>query len=982
MNKIKGISLLLAVLLLTPFVIPGALALSTQSVSQQENSGMVISKTAALTDDGNYTITLEAYATGDKIITEEKKDIPADIVLVLDQSGSMGDAMSSEEAYSAYKDASNSDLFNQRFNSDYFLAPKNLYYPVDGGYVEMQVDRKPISDYVPFDSATKNRVYYQQQNNLYIKAADGQYQKVTVERSGRMIFDYTYTYSVNGQQIAQSNGPNTSPNFGSYGPIYHISQIYEYTYYYQLAGQNRVDIETSRGDNTVPNKIYYRYGTVNTSRLQALEAAVTTFANSVAQKAAGADGKLGTKDDVNHRVAVVGFASESGYGDNTELLSISGQNSGSVGVRYDEISEQNLVDVLQNMDTAPGQGMVQSAIKALAAQGATQADLGLDMANRIFQANPVTQGEKRSRVVVFFTDGSPTTQSGYEEAVANKAIEKASSIKKDGASVYAVGIFPGADATANGIAVENSSRQENQFMQDVSSNNGTPKDPSYYLSAADTDALNNIFKQISDQIEEGGSSTELNEETVIKDIIAPEFTLPKGAAASDITLETYHYVGENQWQANQDSMGAYAEIKGDEIAVTGFDFSEHYVGTVKDHENVSYRGDKLVISFVVQPQKGFLGGNNVYTNVSAGIFENNTADAPILTFERPQVNVPIPQVSVEAKDKNVYLMNDLTLEQLRSGTIVKVGDVELNLDPAVDNYGLEEWQISGVDISVRITDATGKVVNTDLTDLCQDTTYNVSVEVSPKEAALPTSSGEAAATQSESAKAAINVFTPELTYKDGQVYYGDTVPADFTANLTATNWKHSGTKADTATMGPAPQLTLLYTPDAAKIANNTINTKQSVAVNTQVKIGTSDVTHDTAFVHAACADKSCDWTEPEMGGMPAFLLHVKTCQLTIQKTGGADNEPYVFTVCKDGIEYSEITLVGNASETIYELPVGTYTVKEDTDWSWRFDADNGSGIELTRDTSAGSITCTNTKHKNYWLNGFSQVEKNIFDKAN
>lgn len=131
-------------------------------------------------------------------------------------------------------------------------------------------------------------------------------------------------------------------------------------------------------------------------------------------------------------------------------------------------------------------------------------------------------------------------------------------------------------------------------------------------------------------------------------------------------------------------MGATASISGDQVNVTGFNFSENYVGTVTENGNTTYRGHKLVISFKVQPKAGFLGGNEVYTNTSAGIYENNTAENPLLTFDRPTVNVPIQDVTVTAKDKNVYLKGEVTAEQLKNGATVKVGGVALDLSKASD----------------------------------------------------------------------------------------------------------------------------------------------------------------------------------------------------------------------------------------------------------------------------------------------------------
>lgn len=58
------------------------------------------------------------------------------------------------------------------------------------------------------------------------------------------------------------------------------------------------------------------------------------------------------------------------------------------------------------------------------------------------------------------------------------------------------------------------------------------------------------------------------------------------------------------------------------VEVTGFDFSNNYVGTVTNNGSVSYRGNKLVIRFKVNVRDGFLGGNNVPTNgEKSGIYD-------------------------------------------------------------------------------------------------------------------------------------------------------------------------------------------------------------------------------------------------------------------------------------------------------------------------------------------------------------------------
>lgn len=274
-----------------------------------------------------------------------------------------------------------------------------------------------------------------------------------------------------------------------------------------------------------------------------------------------------------------------------------------------------------------------------------------------------------------------------------------------------------------------------------------------------------------------------------------------------------------------------------------------------------------------------------------------------------------------------------------------------------------------MDITVAVKDKDGNAIPSGgLKNLTADTTYTIEVTVAPK--------NEGSVTQKTgNAPGKINVFKPELTFKDSEGYYGADVPT-FSDNKVSEEWMHNSVKAVPAKMiGIAPTLTLTYTPETGKIdANNKINTKQDIGVDVAVKIGNADVTSHTTFLHTACAGQTC--TLPEN---MEFLIHVKTCTLTINKTGGANNESYVFDVLKDGTKYSEVTIEGNTSQTLYELPVGQYTIVEDTGWSWRYNADNGTGVTLSAEAPAGEITCKNTANgKIYWLNGFSQVVRNIF----
>ena len=991
MKKTKILSLLLCLSLFCALIVPGTRAYADNA----PDSGMKISKTATANNDGSYTITLEAFATGSKVITEQKTDIPTDIVLVIDQSGSMKDPIGGY-TYTAYRKGSGCNIRNYH-NEEYYPlrhngGSENLWHKLNNNeYIAVSVEQKMVYTAI---SGWSNRKYYDNQNSLYCLVS-GEYKSVTVKKKGHLFYDDEYWYTVDGKQILYTTGDDSIPNFGQYAPLY--QSVKKYIYSYTLNRATTV-IEESFGDGSSPDTQFYRRdysSSAGDTRLNALKNAATTFANAVATKAAGEDGDINAPaDNVNHRIAVVGFASGQRYNgtnynyNNTEVF------VGSNQYRYGTAAQGQYGNAFQNMNTSTGVGNVSASIEALSADGGTLTNLGLEMGNGIFGANPIAEGEKRNRVVIVFSDGVPGW-SGYDSDTAKSAITQAGTAKNTyGATVYTIGIFPGADATSAGNQNGNETKKANWFMQRVSSNTQYPQSPSYYLSAADAGTLNSIFQQISNQIETGGAETTLGSETVVKDIISPYFTLPAGTTASGIRIDTYACTGKDgntyTWSGTSGGPGgATATVDGDQVSVTGFDFSENWCGTETDAQgNSTVRGNKLVISFEVSPKSGFLGGNEVITNASAGIYENGSAQTPVMTFEQPKVNVPIQDVTVTATDKNVYLKGEVTADQLKDGSEISVGDVKLDLSKATDTdkpYGLDPWQTEYVDITVTVKDKDGNVISDKLENLTEDTTYTVEVTVAPKTVGTSTPANGDAATAKTGANdpaANIYVFKPELTFKDSSAYYGESVPTnnDYSSNKVGLEtWKHgdtASTDAGVTMLGTKPTLDISYTPDESKLESGKY-TKQDVPVAATVKIGTENVNEHTTFVHQDCTT-ACGWETPATPGAPAFLIHIQTCTLNITKQGGAADESYVFDVFKDGVKYSEVTVWGNGTETLVELPIGTYTISENTGWSWRYSANNGGSAALTAQNPTGSIACTNTKNNNQWLNGFSEVVRNIF----
>ena len=1005
MKKTRILSLLLCLSLFSTLIVPGTRAYA----ESDPDNGMKISKTATANGDGSYTITLEAFATGSKTTTVQEKDIPTDIILVLDQSGSMADDIGQVQ-YTAYtgNNTQNKSNYEKRHNG----GSANLWHKLpDGSFVSVSVT---LQQTITYDKITKGRNdngsngytnYWENRNNLYTYV-NGEIKKVVYTRERDWFLEnWNCKYALEDGTILNQNnkGSRYSPTFQNtddgylyLGVLNENQNVYTYTYT-DSAGVVQT-IGTSTGANTKFTPAFYQRSTTTSgggSRLNALKSAANAFASAVATKAAGEDGDITTTDDnINHRIAVVGYAdTDWDYGYNTGVF------IGSTLNRYENNAAGVYSTALQDMSTTNGKSNVTASLNALQASGATRIDYGLTMANGILNANPVPTGETRNRVVIVFTDGSPTNSNGFQRAVANSAISTANAIKAGGTTVYSIGIFSGADASTAGkepdedyydyIDWSNYTDAEmsaacNWFMQKVSSNNGTPRTPSYYLSAGDLASLNNIFQQISNQIETGGAETTLSSETVVKDIISPYFTLPAGTTASGIRIDTYDCTGKDgntyTWSSTSGGNGgASATVNGDQVSVTGFDFSENWCGTETDAQgNSTVRGNKLVISFEVSPKSGFLGGNNVVTNASAGIYENGSAQTPVMTFEQPQVDVTIKEPTITLPDANVYLgayfSETVNAEDLKKGTKVKFGgDIELDLTKPNENWGLESWQTEYVTIEVKVTDKDGHEV-TNFEKLTEDTEYKVSVSIKPKTPKAGNSGYD------ESMAGTIHVFKPELTFQDSTAYYGETVPAnnDYSSNYVANSekWKNGGkysTDDGVQMIGTKPKLDITYTPDEAKLDNGKY-TKQDVPVSATVKIGTENVNGHTTFVHQDCTGKTCELPEGYH-----FWIHIQTCTLSITKQGGADNESYVFDVLKDGKKYSEVTVWGNGTETLVELPIGTYTISENAGWSWRYTANNGSSAELTAQNPTGSIACTNTKNNNQWLNGFSQVVRNIFD---
>lgn len=230
----------------------------------------------------------------------------------------------------------------------------------------------------------------------------------------------------------------------------------------------------------------------STKRIDALKNAANHFIDTIAEQ------NKNVKDaSKQHQVAIVKFAGKS--------TSIVGNNLYTSGGH-----DYNYSQTMQELTACSGDGAksLKKTINSIDPAGATRADNGMALAEGI-----ASKREDAQKIVVFFTDGTPTDFRDFSSTVADNAIAAAKGMKDKGATVYTIGIFDGADPSADPTSYKTS--DENKFMHAMSSN--YPKATSYtsgklddrvagatyYKSAANAAELDQVFADISSAITSG-----------------------------------------------------------------------------------------------------------------------------------------------------------------------------------------------------------------------------------------------------------------------------------------------------------------------------------------------------------------------------------------------------------------------------------------------------------------------------------------------
>lgn len=234
----------------------------------------------------------------------------------------------------------------------------------------------------------------------------------------------------------------------------------------------------------------------NTKRIDALKKAANDFVTTIAEQNQGI-----SDSSKQHQVSIVKFS-----GDKSAVVGNDTYTKGGYAYNYSQ--------VMKTMSPCTDAAAFTSTINSIRPAGATRADNGLQLAQ-----SQTSNREDAKKIVIFFTDGSPTSTSGFESGVASEAVSAAKAMKDKGTTVYTIGIFSDANPSADPSGASN----ENKFMHAVSSNYpeasytytqgfwggwnwdlGTRAEGSdFYKSASNAGDLDKVFEGISSEIVKG-----------------------------------------------------------------------------------------------------------------------------------------------------------------------------------------------------------------------------------------------------------------------------------------------------------------------------------------------------------------------------------------------------------------------------------------------------------------------------------------------
>jgi len=478
---------------------------------------------------------------------------------------------------------------------------------------------------------------------------------------------------------------------------------------------------------------------------------------------------------------------------------------------------------------------------------------------------------------------------------------------------------------------------------------------------------------------------------VLKDVISPYFQL---AETGKIEVFTAACTGKDEagnylFDAEERYPSATISLEGKAIHVSGFNYSDNFVGVKPDNE--TYVGKKLIVKIPVKPIDNFYGGNGVPTNtVDSGLYKNGQ---PQGKFPVPLAKVPL-RYAFTAKDQTIYLSGSADVNKMINWTTASqpdgINNAFVDLNFTVKQGGEEQYSGTIPAGTSGFADLNGTILPRDCTG------YTIACEVVPTEFEAtnpPIQVGPQAST--------IHVLKPTIHTQDAWSDYNQTVElkecvvlaqeSDANGNVTWSDFTegHASIPAPTAQKPilQAEDFTFTHMEDGQIVG--TSNTYQpTTEANFQLsamKLGSETYTNTETSKYFAFGSNE-NSTAPDKLNHAHLTIHMNRFDLVLSKQLDGDTNLYpqsfLFHV-KYGEETYPLSFGSRGgTKTIQGLIYGKGTevsATEEQDWSWRYRGEGTSTVTISsnavsygKDPSpqkSYSISITNKLLKKKWLGG-------------
>ncbi len=341
----------------------------------------------------------------------------------------------------------------------------------------------------------------------------------------------------------------------------------------------------------------YSDGSVYINKMDALIGCAKMFLDALAENAA--------KYDLTHRVSIISYSSN--VSQKTGLL---------------------------NVSNATNMTSLKRALESLVADGATRIDSGIKTASNLLLGNSARSDA--GKAIIVFTDGEPTSSSGFETTVANNALSEGMKFKDAGGSIFSIG------------ALTNPSSQAKKFLEYLSSNYPKANSMSsttaktsdgYYLMIGVEGAIKDVMQKLSFSVV--STNMQADSISVLKDQLSDFYKfVGNGKGGVDSVVKVIPCTGEDTWGTAKDATGVTVSFEDKVVSVSGFNYVDldnivHY-----DEVEKVWKGNKLSVTFKIEPDEDaeWIGGTHNYpTNEKASIGKNGKEI--IILEESPTVSV-------------------------------------------------------------------------------------------------------------------------------------------------------------------------------------------------------------------------------------------------------------------------------------------------------------------------------------------------------